>query len=55
MTYIPLTTPLSEIINKNTFNGIFAEERMEKFIIPNKDFDRAIAEIKQRLNFKLKK
>ena len=37
-----LTTPISKIINENTFNGIFLEKQLEEFEISSTDFQNAM-------------
>lgn len=52
--FIRINTPLTEIILKNTFNGIFYENQFRTFEVPQTRIDETIDDIKKRLNVKLK-
>lgn len=54
MSYIPFTIPISEIINKHTFNGIFVEDHLEECEISPDVFQKAKDDVEQRLKVKVK-
>jgi hypothetical protein len=54
MSYIPITTPISEIINKHTVNGVFVEDHLEKNEISPVVFQKAKDDVDQRLKVKVK-
>ncbi|WP_417264865.1 hypothetical protein [Brumimicrobium sp.] len=54
MSFIPITTPVSEIINKHTVNGVFVEDRLEQNVISPDVFQKAKEDVEQRLKVKVK-